>query len=136
MINFNGIDILFGRPVPGADLCRTVAKVLGVASSRVVSISDLADYPAPQAADVVCVSNPIQGDFAQLTSIQSDARQLPYDSVFTLVQTIADKLSVHCIVPDDDPSPYSMVLLEPGQPPRRVSLNAESMDADRYVLLD
>jgi hypothetical protein len=134
MITFSGIDVVFARPVSAQDLMRALSTLFDVPSSRVAVITDVADYPAAQSVDVVCVTTSVGGDFAQLTSIQMQPRELRYDTIVSFVQSLAEALSVQCIVPDEDIDPSSMILIEPGGAPERVHLDDEALDEDRYVL--
>jgi hypothetical protein len=134
MTVFSGVDIVFARPVPARDLERGVSALLGVPSSRVVVVAGVADYPAMESADVVCVSTAVEGDFTHLVSIHLQPRELRDHTNVSFAQSLAEALSVPCIVPDEGPNPCSVILIEPGEPPEPVRLDDEALDEDRYVL--
>jgi hypothetical protein len=137
MIEFHGVDLVIQDRVDDDHVRRAVAMALGVPANRIALIDDVGDYPGPDAADVVCVSSAVGGEFSRLLSLQVERLALPYDAPLQLLQRICDLLGTPCLSPDEqDASPYSMWSLRPGAPPGKVSLDAAAQDDGRYVVRD
>ena len=136
MIEFHGVDLVIQDRVDDERVRRVVAMALGVAANRVVVIDDVGDYPESDAADVVCVSSAVGGEFSRLLSLQARGLALPYDAPLQLLQRICDLLGTLCLSPDEhDASPYAMWSLRPGAAPAKVTLDPAAQDHGRYVIV-
>ena len=134
MIEFSGIDVVAQRQMSDVHVRRALAAALGVPEQRAALIDDMIDYPDPGAADVVCVSSPVGGEFASLLSIQTGRLELPYGTHMELVQRLCDLLQTQCLVPHADVDPYVMWLIAPGASPRKVALDPTALDEGRYLI--
>jgi hypothetical protein len=134
MIEFAGTDIVLETPKPLDCIRAAVAAALGVPDSRVAVIEDIANYPEPDSADAVGVVSSVEGDFAQLLSVQLQPMTVPYDTPLGPPQRIVDLLETRALVPIDEDNPYTMWLLAPVSPPRSASLDTDALDEERYVL--
>jgi hypothetical protein len=135
MIEFNGIDIIIQHQVDEGRVRRALAAALHVPEGHVALINDISHYPKAGDAEIVCVSSQVEGEFANLLSIQVDRTPLPYDTHAQLMQALCERLGVQYITPDDDDvDPYVMWFVSPGAVPRRVGLDPIALDEGRYVI--
>lgn len=135
MIEFNGIDIILQHRLDDDRVRRALAAVLRAPEGRVALIEDVSHYPEAGDADVVCVSSSVEGEFAQLLSIQVDRLTLPYDMHAQLRQALCETLGTQYLTPDDDDvNPYFMWLVSPGTMPGKVGLDPVALDEGRYVI--
>jgi hypothetical protein len=136
MIRFSGVDIVLHRRLGADPIRRGIAAALSVETAKVSVIDDVAHYPERAAADVVCVTTAISGDFAEVVSIQCEPKELPFASILEVVQRESSALGTAVLAPDDGPDPYVMWLVQPHLAPRQVSLDAAAFEDDRYEILD
>ena len=135
MIEFNGIDIIVQYRPPHVSVRRALAAALWVSEERVVVIDDVSDYPEAGAADIVCVSSPVEGEFAGLLSIQVERLVVPCDTHEQLVRRLCDALDTQCLVPDNErENPYLMWWISPGFAPRKIGIDPVAFDEGRYVV--
>jgi hypothetical protein len=134
MIEFAGTDIVLETPTPLEHIRSAVSAALGVPDSRVAVIEDVAHYPEPDSADVVGVVSSVDGEFAQLLSLQLQPMTVPYDTPLGPPQRIVDLLETRALVPADENNPYTMWLLAPLSPPHSALLDVDAVDDERYVL--
>ena len=99
MIDFDGMDIVIQTPRDDDQVRRALSTALLMPPERVAVINDVGDYPETGAADVVCVTSPVDGEFTRLLSVQVSHQALPYDSREQLMQRICDVLDTRCLVP-------------------------------------
>ena len=134
MIEFNGTDLIIEKTVDNATFRRALASSLELPEDRVVVIDDVGQYPEPSAADVVCVTSAVSGQFSKLVSIQAETCRLPHDTALDLMRQLCELLDTRLLVPDQGLNPFCMWLLAPGEAPRQVGMDPVAMDEDRYVL--
>jgi hypothetical protein len=134
MIEFNGIDILVRHRPDDASVLRALAAALGVPEGRVALIDDVSEYPKPDAADVVCVSSSLEGDFTGLLSIQVEHLTLPYDTREQLVQRLCELLDAQCLIPEEEENPYIMWLVSPEAASCKIALDPIAFDEGQYVI--
>ena len=136
MIEFSGVDMIAQHQTDDDGVRRALAAALGVPQERVAVVADMNDYPETAAADVVCVTSPVNGEFTLLLSVQVANLSLPYDTRAQLMQRLCELLGMECLVPDDDDvDPYFMWLVSPVNVPRKVSLDPIALDEGRYVIV-
>lgn len=135
MIEFNGLDIVVQHRMDDDNTRQALAIALGLPEERIALINDVSDYPEAGAADVVCVSSSVDGEFACLLSLQVEHLTLPYDARGQLLQRLCELLGTQCLVPcDGDADPYIMWSISPGKQPGKVALDAIALDEGRYVI--
>jgi len=135
MIEFNGIDIIVQHRPPDVSVRRALSAALVVSEERVVVIDDVSDYPEAGAADIVCVSSPLEGEFTGLLSIQVERLVVPCDTHEQLMRRLCDVLGTQCLVPDDEQeNPYLMWSISPGAAPRKIGLDPVAFDDGRYII--
>ena len=134
MIEFSGIDIILERQINDTSIRQALAASLGVPENRVIVIDDMSKYPESAAADVVCVTSSVEGEFIQLLSVQAGRLLLPYDEPLALIQSLCELLGTRCLAPDDDADPYCMWLISPGTARGRIQIDPIAFDDDRYVI--
>ncbi|HEX8110292.1 MAG TPA: hypothetical protein VF516_21320 [Kofleriaceae bacterium] len=135
MTEFNGIDIVVQHRSPDASVRRALAAALAVSEERVVVIDDLSNYPEAGAADIVCVSSALKGEFTGLLSIQVERLAVPCETHEQLMRRLCDALGTQCLVPDDkQDNPYLMWSISPGAAPRKIGLDPVAFDEGRYVI--
>ena len=135
MIEFSGMDIIVKQPMPDEHVRQALASALRVSPERIALIDDVSHYPDRQDVDIVCVSSSVEGEFAQLISIQVGRATLPYETTAQLMQLICEQLGTQYITPDDEnENPYVMWVVSPGALPRRIGLDPVALDNGRYVI--
>lgn len=131
---FKGVDLLIDCLASFDSLKVALETSLGVARERIFVISDMADYPRRNKADLVCVVTSLKGEFHALLSLQTDGIEADYSTLSEPIQRICNILGCRCLLPDVGPEPYSMLLLSDNMPPERVELDPEALDQGRYIL--
>jgi hypothetical protein len=135
MIVFEGVDVIVQHPIHNDDTRRALAVTLGVPEDRIAIIENVTGYPDTGAADIVCVSSPVNGDFAGLLSVQVGHLEVAFESITQLIQRFSGLLSTPCLIPDEDSAnPYLMWSIAPGSVPRRVALDPLALEEGRYVI--
>jgi hypothetical protein len=134
MIEFKGIDLVFQRLTDRASLRRALAASMQFPEDRVSVIDDMSEYPDRAAADVVCITTPLEGDYSTMVSIQNEPIVLPYDSHLSLAQHICELLDTQCLAADEGADPYLMWLLSPRAAAQRVALDTVALDDGRYEI--
>lgn len=134
MIEFAGVDIVAERRIDETTLRRTLAEVFSVLDQRIVAIGDVAEYPATDTADIVCVRTQVDGQFAEILSIQCDKLVLPQASVLEVFALVAARLQMRCLMPDDSLDPFMMWCSSAGMKPELVALDPLALDAGRYEI--
>lgn len=135
MMEFNGIDIVVRYRPSDVSVRRALAAALAVSEGRVVVLDDVIHYPEVGAADIVCVSSPLEGEFTGLLSIQAERLVVPCETHEQLMRRLCDVLGTQCLVPDDEQkNPYLMWSFSPGAAPRKIGLDPVAFDDGRYVI--
>jgi len=132
MTEFDGIDIVVDRQLGPDEVRQGITGVLSVEPGRISVISDVADYPERGDADVVCVVTPTSGEFAAVISIQCDPVEVPFSDILEVVQSLSSVFEATVLAPDDDPDPYTMWLVQPHAPRKKVSLDEAALEEERY----
>jgi hypothetical protein len=135
MIQFDGIDLVSSRSIPAPLIRRGLGIALGVPAERISVIDDVAKYPHPGQANVVCVISALRGDFPLMISIQCQPMAIDVMDALGLAQQISSQLGIALLAPDQGPDPYVMWLVQASAPPVRVSLDAEAFDDNRYRVM-
>lgn len=134
MIVFDGIDIVVDRELGPDGLRRGIADVLSVPPGRVSVILDVAEYPERGDADVVCIVTGTSGQFATVISIQCDPIELPFSDFLEVAQCLSAAFEVTMLAPGDGPDPYTMWLVQPHAPRKKVGLVEAALQDDRYEI--
>jgi hypothetical protein len=136
-MTFDGVDIL----TQGSDeetVSRVLSLCLSVPRDLVLVVDGIAhDEDALRAAErstVVCERTRVRGEFPLLLSVNCHPMELPYEETVELVQVFADGVGTRCLVGTDSPDPFEMWLVSPDLSPQLVSLDADAMDRDEYVI--
>jgi hypothetical protein len=130
-------EIDVNRPLSDAEMRAAVGKAFGIAAARVLAVSNLADIPAldPHISIVVEHSEQ-QGDFPErLTLVIWDgslqetfgSEETSLASYATLT-ALAAHLDASIIAADDNPDPYTGLLIEPSGDVFQVHFDADVLD--------
>ena len=126
-------DLLLEREVSWPNLRSALAKALGTRAELISIVKTVANdvSNSPVMAEVSEVS----GDFK--TRISLYLRNYPDLSVHEAVSNLASSLDMRLLVSDDSPNPYTMMLYEAGQAPRKVALDVDCLDQrEEYRIAD
>jgi hypothetical protein len=136
MIEFGGVDVVAQRRPDDEHLRSALAVVFGIPEDRVLLIEDVSGYEKSAAADVVCLSSSVEGEFTCLLSIDIARCTLPYDTREQLLQRFCELLGTSFLVPDEDINPYVFWLYSAGAVSVKVGIDADALDRDRYLIVE
>lgn len=136
MIEFGGVDIVAQRRPDDGRLRSALAAIFGIPETRVLLIEDVSGYTESAIAEVVCLSTPVEGEFACLLSIDITRRELPYDTREQLLQRLCESLSVPFLAPDEDINPYIFWLYSTESVPVKVGIDTDAFDHNRYLIAE
>lgn len=135
-------SFLVGRAVPDKPLRDACGGALGIAPQRVRIVERIEDAPPPGDPQVglVIERTPAKGQFpldVTLYVTEPSRHDSLRDATRSreLLVAICRRLCADCLISDDSPDPYTMLLVRPDGGIHRVELDPERLDADEeYVV--
>jgi hypothetical protein len=128
-------DLLIDRELTAEEQAATLADLFGVGRADVLVFESGATPEGASAARVLCERGAVGGDFPARLSVYVDD-DVPKDAESRpLVEQFCRRLNCSCLISDDSPNPYSMLLVRPDGATQRVYLDTERLDEhDEYVI--
>ena len=137
-------QVLLAAALPDVALIDACTQALPIAPDRVIVVPDIADAPPPGPTTPLLIieRRPVAGQFplgvtlyVEIPEAQDALRDR--EASRDLLISLCRRLGVDCLIADDDPDPYSMLLVRPDGQVIRVDLDGAQLDEhDAYVLSD
>ena len=135
-------DVLIGCPVDTPRLQDALAATFSVPAEQVCVVDDIEDsltLMQPTAALLVQRTPLDGGEFPVLASIYVRDDRLSQqasqsEEAVRLARRLSAELACDCLISDDDINPYTMLRVRPTGEIDAVTLEADALDQDQYVV--
>lgn len=128
-------ELLVDRELTAEKTAAAFADLFGVARAEVAVVESVAALEAAEGVKVLCERGTAGGDFPARLSVYVRDPALEGVEGRPLVERFSRRLGCSCLMSDDSPNPYSMLLVRPDGETRRVYLDTARLDErDEYVV--
>lgn len=117
-------DLLLEREVSGPRLQAAIANALATRAELVSIVSSIENDTSH--SPIVAEVGEAHGEFRTRLSLY--LRDCPVPPTYETVSKLASLLDMRILISDETPNPYTMILFEADNAPRKVALDVDSLD--------
>jgi hypothetical protein len=127
-------DLIIDRSVTDNELAVAIAKVLGIPRYAILVGNEMPEGALDEQIQLVCTTSRAGGEFRTAIALYPQSAYLiegfSARKVIQVIEELCAALHSKCLISDDSPNPYGMVLIEGPGVARRVFLDADKLDQD------